>query len=91
VTLHGLADPARVAERTPTFCFTVDGHAPRAVTQHLAAIGVFCWDGEFYAPGPIRALGVTGGAVRAGLLHYSTREEIDRLADGLDQARKAFA
>jgi cysteine desulfurase family protein (TIGR01976 family) len=83
VTVHGLADPASVGERTPTFCLTVDGHAPRAVAQHLAADGVFCWDGDFYAPGPIRALGLTGGAVRAGLLHYSTREEVDRLADGL--------
>ena len=83
VTVHGLTDPARVAERTPTFCLTVEGHAPRAVAEHLAAGGVFCWDGEFYAPGPIRALGLTAGALRAGLLHYSTREEVDRLADGL--------
>jgi selenocysteine lyase/cysteine desulfurase len=44
---------------------------------------VFCWDGDFYAPAPLTALGLTDGAVRAGLLHYSTREEVDRLVEGL--------
>jgi cysteine desulfurase family protein (TIGR01976 family) len=83
LSVHGLADPARVAERTPTFCLTVDDQAPRAVAERLAARGVFCWDGDFYAPGPIRALGLADGAVRAGLLHYSTRGEVDRLADEL--------
>jgi cysteine desulfurase family protein (TIGR01976 family) len=89
VTIHGLADPARVAERTPTFCLSVEGHPPRAVAEELAARGVFCWHGDFYAPGPIRALGLADGAVRAGLLHYSTREEVDRLADGLAALRSA--
>jgi selenocysteine lyase/cysteine desulfurase len=48
VTVHG---PQTVADRTPTFCLTVDGWAPRAVTERLARDGIFCWDGDFYAPG----------------------------------------
>ena len=80
VTVHG---PAGVSDRTPTFCLTVDGRAPRAVAERLAGGGIFCWDGDFYAPGPLRALGLTEGAVRAGFLHYSTLGEVDRLADAL--------
>ena len=49
VTLHGIADPARVAERTPTFCVTVDGRGPREVAEALAADGVHVWDGDYYA------------------------------------------
>jgi cysteine desulfurase family protein (TIGR01976 family) len=86
VTVHG---PQGVTERTPTFCLTVDGWAPRAVTERLARAGIFCWDGDFYAPGPLRALGLHDGAVRAGFLHYSTAEEVDRLADGLAELRSA--
>ena len=85
VRLYGIADPARVAERTPTFCFTVDGTAPRAVAEHLAARGVFVWDGNYYALGLMERLGLEGrgGAVRAGFLHYNTAEEADRLLDGV--------
>src|SRR4051794_31912514 len=49
VTLHGIADPARVGERTPTFCFTVDRLGPRAVSEQLAERGIFTWDGNYYA------------------------------------------
>jgi cysteine desulfurase family protein (TIGR01976 family) len=86
VTVHG---PQTVPDRTPTFCLTVDGWAPRAVTERLARDGIFCWDGDFYAPGPLRALGLPGGAVRAGFLHYSTSDEVDRLADALAGLRSA--
>jgi cysteine desulfurase family protein (TIGR01976 family) len=86
VIVHG---PQTVADRTPTFCLTVAGRAPRTVTEHLARDGIFCWDGDFYAPGPLRALGLAGGAVRAGFLHYSTAEEVDRLADALAELRSA--
>lgn len=74
-----------VEDRTPTFCFTVDGATPRAVTEHLAAQGVFCWDGNYYALGLMEALGLegAGGAVRAGFLHYNTLEEADRLCDAV--------
>ena len=85
VTLHGIADPARVAERTPTFSVTVAGRSPREVAEALAADGVHVWDGDFYAYTLMYALGLAedGGAVRAGLLHYTTEDEVDRLLAGL--------
>jgi cysteine desulfurase family protein (TIGR01976 family) len=81
VRLFGIADPARIHERTPTFCFTVEGRTPRAVAEALGEEGLFVWDGNYYALGPMTALGLEdhGGAVRAGALHYTTAEEIDRL------------
>ena len=85
VTLHGIVDPARVAERTATFCFTVDGASPRAVSEQLAERGIFNWDGNYYALALMEALGLEarGGAVRAGFLHYNTAEEADRLCDAI--------
>jgi cysteine desulfurase family protein (TIGR01976 family) len=76
---------AGVRDRTPTFCFTLDGVAPRAVTEHLASRGIFCWDGNFYALALMRALGLqdSGGAVRAGFLHYNSLDEADRLCDAV--------
>jgi cysteine desulfurase family protein (TIGR01976 family) len=83
--LHGIIDPARVAERVPTFSFTLDGHAPRAIAEHLAARAISTWDGDFYAWELVRALGLddAGGLLRIGLVHYNTLDEVDRLVEAL--------
>jgi cysteine desulfurase family protein (TIGR01976 family) len=87
ITLHGIADPARLDERVPTFSFTLDGHTPRAIAAHLASRAISTWDGDFYAWELIRALGldVTGGLLRIGLVHYNTLEEVDRLVAALGE------
>jgi selenocysteine lyase/cysteine desulfurase len=87
LTLHGLADPARVDERVPTFSFTLEGHAPRDVAAHLASRAISVWDGDFYAWEAVRALGLaeSGGLVRIGLVHYNTLDEVDRLVDALPE------
>jgi cysteine desulfurase family protein (TIGR01976 family) len=87
VTLRGIADPDRVAERTPTFCFTVDGETPRAVAERLGEQGFFTWDGNYYALSLMESLGLepAGGAVRAGFLHYTTEEEVTRFCDALER------
>ena len=87
LTLYGLTDPARVGERVPTFSFTLDGHAPRAVAAHLARQAISVWDGDFYAWELVRALGLAerGGLVRIGLVHYNTLEEVDRLVSALGE------
>jgi cysteine desulfurase family protein (TIGR01976 family) len=87
VTLYGIADPARVSQRTPTFCFTVEGATPRAVSEHLASEGVYVWDGNYYALAVMESLGLEqrGGAVRAGFLHYNTHAEVDRLCAAVEQ------
>jgi selenocysteine lyase/cysteine desulfurase len=79
IDLYGVADVERVADRTPTFCLNVGAHDPRAVTEALAARGLYAWDGNYYALEPMRALGLADrGAVRVGFLHYTTPDEVDR-------------
>lgn len=83
--LRGIADPARVDERVPTFAFTLDGRTPREVASELGARGIAVWDGDYYAYELIRALDLaeSGGMVRVGLAHYNEPAEIDRLAEAL--------
>ena len=79
--LFGIADPARLAERTPTFALRLGDTPPRQVAQALADRGVFVWDGNYYALAIMERLDLerTGGAVRVGFCHYNTVEEVDRV------------
>ena len=76
VTLYGKA-----ARRTPTAFFTVDGYKPGEVAARLAARQVNVWNGDNYAWELAGAFGLreSGGAVRAGLVHYNDEAEVDRL------------
>jgi selenocysteine lyase/cysteine desulfurase len=80
VTLFGKA-----ARRTATAYFTVTGRTPRDVAEHLATRGVNVWNGHNYAWELTGALGIrdTGGAVRAGLVHYNDRSDVERLLAGV--------
>ena len=84
VELYGIRTPEG---RTPTFCFNVAGRSPREVAELLGEQDLYVWDGNYYALEPMRALGIedTGGAVRAGFLHYTTEEEVDRLLGALGE------
>jgi len=76
VTLYGKA-----ARRTPTAFFTVRGLGPAEVAARLAAAGINVWNGDNYAwelAGALR-LRESGGAVRAGLVHYNDDSDVDRL------------
>jgi cysteine desulfurase family protein (TIGR01976 family) len=80
VTIHG--SPHR--RRTPTVLFSVAGHSPRAVYEHLARHGVNAPAGSFYAPECANRLGLgDAGAVRAGIAPYTDAADVDRLLDGL--------
>src|SRR5262252_1614304 len=76
VTLYGNA-----RRRTATAFFNVAGLSPRAVAEHLAGRKVNVWDGNNYAWELAGVLGIrdTGSAVRAGLVHYNDRSDVDRL------------
>jgi selenocysteine lyase/cysteine desulfurase len=76
VTLYGKAE-----RRAPTAWFNVAGHAPAAVAARLADAGVNVWSGDNYAWELAGALGLreSGGAVRAGLVHYNDESDVDRL------------
>jgi len=82
VRLHG---PGPGTDRTPTIAITLRDTAPRDVATRLAGDGIHVWDGDFYAPTVIGALGLegSGGVVRIGLAAYSSDRDIARLLETL--------
>ena len=70
-------------DRVGIAAFTVAGHTPRAVAEHLAGRGVGVRDGRFCAHPLLRRLGHPGGAVRASFGIESGADEIDRLLEAL--------
>ncbi len=89
--IYGLTDPARFAERVPTVAFTIRGLHPRGMAEHLALRAINTWDGNYYAIELLKRLGLddSGGTLRVGLVHYNTREEIDRLVEALHELTRA--
>ena len=67
----------------PTFCFNVDGLSPLEAATRLGERGIAVWRGDYYAVEMMKRLGLPEGAVRAGILHYNTAEEVDRLLAAL--------
>jgi cysteine desulfurase family protein (TIGR01976 family) len=80
VTTYGSA-----ALRAPTAYFNVAGRAPRQVAQDLAERRINVWSGDNYAWEVAGALGLreSGGAVRAGLVHYNDDSDVDRLLEAV--------
>jgi cysteine desulfurase family protein (TIGR01976 family) len=75
-TLYGLNS---MDGRVSTFAFNVEGRSPRAVAAHLGERGLAVWQGNYYAVEVMKRLGLDEGAVRAGIVHYNTADEVDRL------------
>jgi cysteine desulfurase family protein (TIGR01976 family) len=86
VRLVGIAEPARVAERTPTFAVLVGDQHPLDTSRLLADRGIFTWDGHYYAIEVFDRLGLLagGGAVRIGFCHYHSLNEVDRVLEALE-------
>ena len=83
-----LFGPPPGAPRTPTLAFVVEGWNAAEVARRLADRAVFVSHGDFYAPNVVERLGVApDGLVRAGCAVYTTREEIDRLVEGVRALR----
>jgi cysteine desulfurase family protein (TIGR01976 family) len=76
VRLHGLPT---MDGRVPTFALTLRQKTPDEVAEHLAERGIFVWHGDYYAVEVMRRLRLADGAVRVGIVHYNTADEIDRL------------
>lgn len=84
--VYGNIDAVKVSERTPTFLVTLAGQPPQETARALGERGFFVWHGDFYAPGPVRAVGLgTEGGVRLSFLHYNTIEEVDDLLAALGE------
>jgi selenocysteine lyase/cysteine desulfurase len=85
-TIAGITDPARFQERVPTVVFTLEGHNPHQIAEHLANHSIFVWDGNYYAVEIMARLGRSEhGMVRVGLAHYNTHDEIDRFEAALNK------
>jgi cysteine desulfurase family protein (TIGR01976 family) len=89
VAAHG---PDFSGLRAPTVSITVEGVPPADVARALGEKGLQVWNGHFYGLRPLEILGLmeNGGVVRAGIVMYNTRGEVDRLLAGVqDVARGA--
>ena len=85
VRVYGLISRDELSHRVPTVAITIVGHTPRELAVKLAARGVFAWDGNYYAVNLMERLGLepAGGALRLGLAHYNTANEVDITLDEL--------
>jgi cysteine desulfurase family protein (TIGR01976 family) len=81
-TLYGLKS---MDQRVSTFAFNVEGRSPRSVAEDLGERGLAVWQGNYYAVEVMKRLGLDEGAVRAGIVHYNTADEVDRLLAELEQ------
>jgi cysteine desulfurase family protein (TIGR01976 family) len=82
VRLHG---PPGLDARVPTFALSVGGRPPAEVAEELAARDIAVWAGNYYALEIMDRLGLPDGAVRVGLVHYNTADEVDRLLAELER------
>jgi selenocysteine lyase/cysteine desulfurase len=76
--IYGVDDTGRMAERVPTFCFSLPKAAPALVTEIMSDRGIGIRDGHMYAPRLMKRLGASLdiGVNRASLVHYNTLQEI---------------
>jgi selenocysteine lyase/cysteine desulfurase len=92
---HGLSEvpsvkiqgPGLDYPRTPTVSFTHDKYRPEVVCEKLGEMGIFAWDGHFFAIRPIEALGLLerGGVTRLGISMYTTEDEIEKTIQAMLQ------
>ena len=89
IQVYGITDQQQLAWRVPTIACNIEGHSPRELAEQLASSGVFAWDGNYYALGIMERLGLEekGGALRLGMAHYNTLNEIDRVLECLEQVK----
>ena len=79
VKIWGITSADEFALRAPTVSFTHHSITAEEIGAALAEHGIFAWAGNFYALELSEALGLEPeGALRVGLLHYNTMEEVER-------------
>ncbi|HEX6819319.1 MAG TPA: cysteine desulfurase-like protein [Ktedonobacterales bacterium] len=85
VRIYGYTAQSDLPRRVPTVALTIAGHTPRQLAEALGKRGIFTWDGNYYALTLMERIGLepNGGALRIGLAHYNTAEEVERLLAAL--------
>ena len=72
--------------RVATFAFNVEGVPTRDAAARLGDAGFAVWQGNYYAVEVMKRLGLEeSGAVRAGIVHYNTADEVDGLLRELER------
>ncbi len=73
--------------RAPTVSFTVDGRDPGEIARALAQRNIGIGNGHCYAYRLIKALGIPQemGVVRTSFVHYTRKDEVQRLCEALDE------
>ena len=80
VTLLGLPT---MDGRVATFAFEAAGTTVQDAATQLGDAGFAVWHGDYYAVEVMRRLGLPEGAVRAGIVHYNTADEVDGLLEAI--------
>jgi cysteine desulfurase family protein (TIGR01976 family) len=80
--LHGVP---RLEGRVSTFAITHEGLPAERAAEQLGERGFAAWHGNYYAYEIMRRLGLEDGAVRIGIVHYNTEDEVAGLLDALAQ------
>jgi len=80
-----LLGPDRAEDRAPTVALALNRPGIEAATE-LAAHGIMAGGGDFYAVRPLTAMGIDPehGVLRLSFVHYTSRDEIDKLLTALD-------
>jgi cysteine desulfurase / selenocysteine lyase len=84
VTAIAGTGPATPERRLPVFSFTIPGIEPLELLQRLDALGIAVRAGDLAALPLLKRFSVTA-ATRASCYLYTSRPDLDRLADGLLQ------
>ena len=73
VSVRGITDPSRMAERLPTISLTHARRSPPEVAMALGTQGIFVWHGNYYALQLTEALGLEPGEWCASAWCTTTR------------------
>jgi cysteine desulfurase/selenocysteine lyase len=87
LTVHGTTD---LDQRGALVSFSLDSAHPHDVAEILGREGVCVRAGHHCAQPLMRCLGVPA-STRASFAVHATREDVDRLIDGLGTVREVFA
>lgn len=82
-----LIGKAITKNRAPTVSVTVEGRDPEVIAAELAGQKIGIGNGNCYAYRLMEPLGISPeqGVVRLSFVHYTRKEELDRLMKSLDQ------
>ena len=80
-----LLGPTEAANKAPTVAVVPKGN-PAELARELSKHGIMCDGGDFYAVRCIEGQGEDAhkGVLRLSFVHYTSKEEIDRLLNALD-------